>query len=176
MQHSKKQSAGRSRPTQLPLKCDRWWRSAKHAPSSHKRDTREGARPHTDSGTGSASIGQTPRTRGNEDSMESNRGPTSTDRSVTNTLKKLDIQTMPSKLNHRSSGSLEGVQTFAIYKPGKGRKSGGNQKSTRGSHDTQKQTFLRTTRDTRPSSPEDGSEHKPVRQLERREPRCRQEH
>jgi hypothetical protein len=91
-------------------------------------------------------------------------------------IRKLDIQTMPSKLNHRSSGSLEGVQTFAIYKPGKGRKSGGNQKSTRGSHDTQKQTFLRTTRDTRPSSPEDGSEHKPVRQLERREPRCRQEH
>jgi hypothetical protein len=61
VQHRKKQSAGRCRPTQRPPKRDRW-RPDNHPLSSQKRGMREGARPHTGSGIGSASIGQMPRT------------------------------------------------------------------------------------------------------------------
>jgi hypothetical protein len=79
-----------------------------------------------------------PRTHENEDSLELNLSPTSTDRFVTDTLKKSDIRTKPSKFNYRSPGIPEDVRTSAISKPGKGRNSGGNQKSTKRSHDAQK--------------------------------------
>jgi len=70
----------------------------------------------------------------------------------------------------RSLGEPELGGPPPIAKPGRGRNSGGSQKTFRGGHDTQIQPLFRASRAKLPKSSEDGSEYKPVCQLGGGEP------